>query len=122
MGVHLHLCCCVLEERPPDVEQSAGISAVTLQEILSVVSSVRVEEGDEMEIDLRRDVIELLVGDSLLDARESAWTPPPPTRERGWLAQYSRLVQPIDKGATLVQPPSASQLLTDQVSSEVGLR
>jgi dihydroxyacid dehydratase/phosphogluconate dehydratase len=52
-----------------------------------VVSSVRVEEGDEMEIDLRRDVIELLVGDSLLDARESAWTPPPPTRERGWLAQ-----------------------------------
>ena len=64
-----------------------------------------------MKIDLRRDVIELLVGDSLLDTRESAWTPPPPTRERGWLAQYSRLVQPIERGATLVQPPSASQLL-----------
>ncbi len=63
-------------------------------------------------------VIELLVEDSVLGARESAWTPPPPTQERGWLAQYSRLVQPIEKGATLVQPPSAS----DQATSEVGLR
>jgi dihydroxy-acid dehydratase len=77
-----------------------------------------VEEGDEIEIDLRRSVIELLVENSVLDARESAWTPPPPTRERGWLAQYSRLVQPIEKGATLVQPPSTS----DQATSEVGLQ
>jgi dihydroxy-acid dehydratase len=77
-----------------------------------------VEEGDEIEIDLRRGVIELLVENSVLDARESAWTSPSPTRERGWLAQYSRLVQPIEKGATLVQPPSTS----DQATSEVGLR
>ena len=77
-----------------------------------------VEEGDEIEIDLRRGVIELLIENSVLDARESAWTPPPPTRERGWLAQYSRLVQPIEKGATLVQPPSTS----GQATSEVGSR
>ena len=76
------------------------------------------EEGDEIEINLRRGDIELLVEDGVLDTRESAWTPPPPTRERGWLAQYSRLVQPIEKGATLVQPPSTS----DQATSEVGLR
>jgi dihydroxy-acid dehydratase len=77
-----------------------------------------VEEGDEIEIDLRRGVIDLLVEDAMIDARKAAWTPPPPTRERGWLAQYSRLVQPIEKGATLVQPPSAP----DPATTEVGPR
>jgi dihydroxy-acid dehydratase len=75
------------------------------------------EEGDEIEINLRRGDIELLVEDCVLATRESAWTPPPPTRERGWLAQYSRLVQPIEKGATLVQPPSAPEQATSEVSS-----
>jgi dihydroxy-acid dehydratase len=74
-----------------------------------------VEEGDEIEIDLRRSVINLLVEDDVIDAREAAWTPPPPTRERGWLAQYSRLVQPIEKGATLVQSPSAPDPATTEV-------
>jgi dihydroxy-acid dehydratase len=77
-----------------------------------------VEEGDEIEIDLRRSVINLLVDDAVIDARKAAWTPPPPTRERGWLAQYSRLVQPMEKGATLVQPPSAP----DPATTEVRLR
>ena len=77
-----------------------------------------VEEGDEIEIDLRRSVINLLVEDAVIDARKAAWTPPPPTRERGWLAQYSRLVQPMEKGATLVQPPSAP----DPTTTEVRLR
>jgi dihydroxy-acid dehydratase len=75
-----------------------------------------VEEGDEIEIDLRRSVINLLVDDAVIDARKAAWTPPPPTRERGWLAQYSRLVQPIEKGATLVQPPSAPDPAATEVS------
>jgi dihydroxy-acid dehydratase len=74
-----------------------------------------VEERDEIEIDLRRSVINLLVEDDVTDAREAAWTPPPPTRERGWLAQYSRLVQPIEKGATLVQSPSAPVPATTEV-------
>jgi dihydroxy-acid dehydratase len=74
-----------------------------------------VEERDEIEIDLRRSVINLLVEDDVTDAREVAWTPPPPTRERGWLAQYSRLVQPIEKGATLVQSPSAPDPATTEV-------
>jgi dihydroxy-acid dehydratase len=74
-----------------------------------------VEERDEIEIDLRRSVINLLVEDDVTDAREAAWTPPPPTRERGWLAQYSRLVQPIEKGATLVQSPSAPDPATTEV-------
>jgi dihydroxy-acid dehydratase len=77
-----------------------------------------VEERDEIEIDLRRSVINLLVEDAVIDARKAAWTPPPPTRERGWLAQYSRLVQPMEKGATLVQPPSAP----DPATTEVRLR
>jgi dihydroxy-acid dehydratase len=74
-----------------------------------------VEERDEIEIDLRRSVINLLVEDDVTDAREAAWTPPPPTRERGWLAQYSRLVQPIEKEATLVQSPSAPAPATTEV-------
>jgi dihydroxy-acid dehydratase len=74
-----------------------------------------VEEGDEIEIDLRRGIIDLLVDDDVIDAREAAWTPPSLTRERGWLAQYSRLVQPIEQGATLVQPPSASDPATTEV-------
>lgn len=63
-----------------------------------------VEEEDEVSIDLRGGTIELLVDDEVLEARKSAWEPPSPTRERGWLAQYARLVQPVEKGATLVPP------------------
>jgi dihydroxy-acid dehydratase len=74
-----------------------------------------VEEGDEMEIDLRRGIIEVHVDDDVLGARGAASTPTPPTRERGWLAQYSRLVQPIEKGATLVQSPSAPKPATTEV-------
>jgi dihydroxy-acid dehydratase len=74
-----------------------------------------VAEGDEIEIDLGRGVINLLVEDAVIDDREATWKPPPPTRERGWLAQYSRLVQPIEKGATLVQPASAADSATSEV-------
>jgi dihydroxy-acid dehydratase len=74
-----------------------------------------VADGDEIEIDLGRGAINLLVEDAVIDAREAAWRPPPPTRERGWLAQYSRLVQPIEKGATLVQPASAADSATSEV-------
>jgi dihydroxy-acid dehydratase len=74
-----------------------------------------VEEGDEVEIDLGRGAIDLLVDDAVVGAREAAWKPPPPTRERGWLAQYSRLVQPIEKGATLVRPAPAADSATSEV-------
>lgn len=74
-----------------------------------------VAEGDEIEIDLGRGAIDLVVEDAVIGDRQVAWKPPPPTRERGWLAQYSRLVQPIEKGATLVQPASAA----DSAASEV---
>jgi dihydroxy-acid dehydratase len=73
-----------------------------------------VAEGDEIEIDLGRGVINLLVEDAVIDDREATWKPPP-TRERGWLAQYSRLVQPIEKGATLVRPASAADSATSEV-------
>ncbi|HEY6674429.1 MAG TPA: dihydroxy-acid dehydratase, partial [Rubrobacteraceae bacterium] len=73
-----------------------------------------VADGDEIEIDLGRGVINLLVEDAVIDDREATWMPPP-TRERGWLAQYSRLVQPIEKGATLVQPASAADSATSEV-------
>ena len=73
-----------------------------------------VAEGDEIEIDLGRGVINLLVEDAVIDNREASWKSPP-TRERGWLAQYSRLVQPIEKGATLVRPASAADSATSEV-------
>lgn len=67
-----------------------------------------VEEEDEISMDLREGVIELLVDDDVLATRKNMWEPPAPTRERGWLAQYARLVQPVEKGATLVPPPLGS--------------
>src|SRR3712207_5853723 len=79
-----------------------------------------VEEEDEIEIDLKRGIIDLLVGDDVIDAREAAWTPPPTTRERGWLAQHSRLVQAVEHRATLVEPPSAADPATTEAPPRYG--
>lgn len=60
-----------------------------------------VEEGDKIVIDINRRRVDLLVDQAVIDTRHKAWTPPPPTEERGWLAQYGSLVRPLAEGAIL---------------------
>ncbi len=63
-----------------------------------------VENGDLISIDVERKVVNLEVSESELAERRKRpreWAPPP---ERGWLSIYRRVVQPLPKGAVLVEP------------------
>ena len=60
-----------------------------------------VEEGDKIAIDINGCKIELLVDDSVLEARKKAWTLPEPRVKTGYLARYAKLVSSADKGAIL---------------------
>ncbi len=60
-----------------------------------------VEPGDPIAIDIPARSITLLVGDTELDERRRAWTPPPPKVRRGYLARYAAMVSSADKGAVL---------------------
>ena len=68
-----------------------------------------VEDGDIVDIDLGERRVDLLVPAEELEARRLAWTPPPPTTERGWLYQYSRLVRPLSEGAVLCRVDAAGE-------------
>ncbi len=61
-------------------------------------------DGDRIRVDLGARRIEFDVTAAELQRRQAAWQPPPPTSERGWLAIYGRLVQPMEKGAVLIKP------------------
>ncbi|MFO7576264.1 MAG: dihydroxy-acid dehydratase [Pelovirga sp.] len=58
-----------------------------------------IEEGDELEIDLDNDRLNLRVDETILAARRAAWTAPPDTQSRGVLAKYARLVSSASLGA-----------------------
>jgi len=58
-----------------------------------------VREGDEVEIDLERDELNLLVDPAELEKRKNAWQPPEPRYRRGVLAKYASLVSPASRGA-----------------------
>ncbi|MEM8852918.1 MAG: dihydroxy-acid dehydratase [Pseudomonadota bacterium] len=60
-----------------------------------------VEEDDTIAIHINERRIDLLVDETVIAARQTAWSPPPPTEERGWLAQYGSLVRPLAEGAVL---------------------
>jgi dihydroxy-acid dehydratase len=58
-----------------------------------------VADGDEIEIDVDRKALDLLVGDDVLAARRAAWTPPPPRYPGGVFAKYAALVSSASDGA-----------------------
>lgn len=60
-----------------------------------------VNDGDEIEIDIEKRKIELLVSEEELEARKREWTPPPPKVDKGYLKLYSKLVSSASKGAIL---------------------
>jgi dihydroxy-acid dehydratase len=60
-----------------------------------------VRDGDTIAIDLNRKTIALEVTLEELAERLAALPPLPPTKEKGWLAMYRQLVQPLSKGAVL---------------------
>jgi len=58
-----------------------------------------VREGDEIEIDVDRKAMDLLVDPAELAARRAAWTPPPPPYRGGVMAKYAALVSSASEGA-----------------------
>ncbi len=53
------------------------------------------------EVDIPGRRLDLLVSADELEARRSAWTPPPPRVTRGLLTLYARLAEPAERGAGL---------------------
>jgi dihydroxy-acid dehydratase len=58
-----------------------------------------VREGDEIEIDVDRKAMDLLVEPVELAARRAAWSPPPPPYRGGVMAKYAALVSSASDGA-----------------------
>ena len=57
------------------------------------------KEGDIIEIDIPKRILNLKVTKEELDKRRKAWKPPAPRVTKGYLARYQRLVGSADKGA-----------------------
>ena len=58
-----------------------------------------VREGDQIEIDVDRRAMDLLVEPAELAARRAAWSPPPPRHRSGVMAKYAALVSSASEGA-----------------------
>ncbi len=58
-----------------------------------------VADGDEIEIDVDRKALDLLVAEDVLAARRAAWTPPAPRYPGGVFAKYAALVSSASDGA-----------------------
>jgi dihydroxy-acid dehydratase len=58
-----------------------------------------IEEGDEIDIDVDRKALDLLVTPEELERRRAAWTPPPPRYTSGAMAKYAALVSSASEGA-----------------------
>ena len=62
------------------------------------------EPGDLITIDLDTNRIDVALDDATLARRRKVWTPPEPSRKRGWLARYAALVTSGSEGAVLRTP------------------
>jgi dihydroxy-acid dehydratase len=69
-----------------------------------------VQEGDEIEIDVDRKVVDLLVPDEAIAARFRRWTPPPPRYGGGVMAKYAALVGSASTGAVTTGPRMTANL------------
>jgi dihydroxy-acid dehydratase len=63
-----------------------------------------VQNGDRIKVDLPTRTVDLLVDETELEKRQTAWKRPEPKFKRGWLARYERLVTSAAHGAVL-EPP-----------------
>jgi dihydroxy-acid dehydratase len=69
-----------------------------------------VEEGDEIEIDVDRKALDLLVPDDVVAARFDAWSRPAPNYRGGVLAKYAALVGSASEGAVTTGPRMTANL------------
>lgn len=60
-----------------------------------------VEEGDIIEIDIAKETLTLQISDPELERRLSAWRPPEPKKNKGYLSVYARLANSAEAGAAL---------------------
>ncbi len=60
-----------------------------------------IEEGDEIEIDVNRKTINLLVDDETINERKKNFKPKEPKITTGYLGRYSKMVEQAHKGAVL---------------------
>jgi dihydroxy-acid dehydratase len=69
-----------------------------------------VQEGDEIEIDVDRKALDLLVPDDVVAARFEAWSRPAPNYRGGVLAKYAALVGSASEGAVTTGPRMTANL------------
>jgi len=60
-----------------------------------------VTNGDQIEIDIPKARINLLISESEFKKRLSLWTPPAPKVKKGYLSIYSKMAKSADRGAAL---------------------
>lgn len=60
-----------------------------------------IEEGDLIQIDMVKGILELLVKEEVLKERKAQWQPPKPKVTTGYLARYAKLVTSATTGAVL---------------------
>jgi len=88
-----------------DGELSGLNSGITIGQVMPEAAEggplAAVQDGDIIEIDLEARRITLDVSEQALAERIAALPERPATLERGWLAMYGKLVQPLSKGAVL---------------------
>lgn len=60
-----------------------------------------VEEGDQIEIDIENNSLNVLISDEELEARRNRWKPRKPPITSGYLARYASLVTSGNRGAVL---------------------
>jgi dihydroxy-acid dehydratase len=75
-----------------------------------------VEEGDEIEIDVDRKALDLLVPPDEVARRFASWTPPPPNYTTGVLAKYAALVGSASTGAVTTGSRMAANLVASRVA------
>jgi dihydroxy-acid dehydratase len=88
-----------------DGELSGLNSGITIGQVMPEAAEggplAAVRDGDPIAIDLNKKTIALELSAEELAQRIAALPPLPPTTEKGWLAMYQQLVQPLSKGAVL---------------------
>ncbi|MGD9343621.1 MAG: dihydroxy-acid dehydratase, partial [Desulfuromonadales bacterium] len=58
-----------------------------------------VEDGDKIRLDIPNRRLDLLVDDTQLEKRKSAWRIPGAKIKTGWLARYAKVVTSANTGA-----------------------